>query len=209
MRAHSALHVEQRADGTSRLAVLRCESPLLLRESDVTLRLLAAVPLVQLVGGAAAPLGGDDLRLDVHVGAGAAVAVRSVAATFAQPSTVPARSHAVVDVTIGPGAHLDWWPEPVVSVRGSDHEAATVVRVAGGASVRWVDEVVLGRHREVSGRLVVRQRIELDGAPLCMHDATFDPAELSAGRHGTARVVITGLVHGVAAAPAHRSSAVR
>lgn len=201
MRARSVLHVARGSSGASRVEVLRAEAPLLLRESDATLRLSAGVPLVQLVGGAAAPLGGDDLRLDVRVGDGAALAVRSVAATFAQPSTVPAGSLAVVDVEVGPGAHLDWWPEPLVSVRGSDHVAATTVHVGVGAVVCWVDEAVLGRHGEPSGRLVVRQRIEVGGVPLSVHDATFDPDAVSAGRHGDARVAITGFVHGIASGP--------
>ncbi len=200
MRAHSELHVERVGDG-ARIVVLRAEVPLLLRESHPTLRLEPGVPLVQLVGGAAAPLGGDELRLDVRVGAGAALAVRSVAATFAQPSTLPARSQAEIDVEVGPDGHLDWWPEPLVSVTGSDHVATTALRLAAGARARWVDEVVLGRHGEPSGRLVVRQRVESDGAPLCVHDVTFDPAVLSTGRHGASRIAITGLVHGVDVAP--------
>lgn len=199
MRARSELAVALGADGRTRLEVLRAETPLLLRESDVSLRCEPDAPLVQLVGGAAAPLGGDDLALDVRVGEGAALTVRSVAATYAQPSTVPAQSTLTTTAHVGIGARLDWWPEPLVSVRGSDHVATTVVRVEEGATLRWVDEVVLGRHGELGGRVVVRQRIEVAGRPVCVHDATFEPGDTSAGRHGSARVAITGIVHGPAA----------
>lgn len=202
MRARSEVVVGVGPDGRTRVEVLRAEAPLLLRESHASLRDQPDAPLVQLVGGAAAPLGGDDLALDVAVGAGAAVVVRSVAATYAQPSTVPARSELVTTARIGAGGRLDWWPEPLVSVRGSDHVATTVVCAEAGSVVRWVDEVVLGRHGESGGRLVVRQRIEVGGHPVCVHDATFDPDDTSAGRHGDARVAITGIVHGLPSATA-------
>jgi len=56
---------------------------------------------------------------------GARVIVRSVGATMVQPGTAGARSNTDTHVTVAPGASLDWWPEPIVSVVGSHHCAVT------------------------------------------------------------------------------------
>jgi urease accessory protein len=86
MRAEARIVAEADGRGGTRLAVLRGESPLLPRRTgprtgdEVT---------VHLVGGAAGPLRGDDLRLDVEVGPGARLEVRSVAAQLALPGRRP------------------------------------------------------------------------------------------------------------------------
>ncbi len=97
------------------------------------------------------------------------VMLRSVAATLAQPGACASRSCSKVDATVGAGAHLDTWPEPLVSVAGSDHEVRSVMRVVADGEARWVDEVVLGRHGEPGGRLVLHQRVEIDGRALLVH----------------------------------------
>jgi urease accessory protein len=70
------------AAGRTRLSLLRGEPPLLPRRTGV--RPDGAV-VVHLVGGAAGPLGGDHLALDVEVRPGAVLEIRSVAATLALP----------------------------------------------------------------------------------------------------------------------------
>jgi urease accessory protein len=68
--------------GRTRLATLRSEAPLLLRPTgpagDGGVR-------VHLVGGAAGPLGGDRLRLEIEVGPEACLCLRTVAASVALP----------------------------------------------------------------------------------------------------------------------------
>ena len=83
MRAAARIVAEADGRGGTRLAVLRGEAPLLLRRTGPR------------TGGRASPCtwsaappgrcGGDDLRLDVEVGPGARLGVRSVAASLALP----------------------------------------------------------------------------------------------------------------------------
>ena len=64
-----------------------------------------------MVGGAAGPLGGDRLRFRLELGCGARVALRSVAATMAQPGPRGEPSELRVELVVGADATLDWRPE--------------------------------------------------------------------------------------------------
>jgi urease accessory protein len=123
-----------------------------------------------LVGGAAGPLGGDELDLRVDVEAGAELRVRSAAATLAQPGPHGDASHTRTTLSVGIGGFLEWEPEPLVSVRGSHHVIDTVVHLAEEARLDLVEELVLGRWQEPSGRVTSRLRVDRDGAPLVAHD---------------------------------------
>jgi urease accessory protein len=152
-----------------------------------------------LVGGAGGPLGGDDLALDVAVGAGACLAVRSAAATLAQPGADRSPSRMTVRVCVEEGASLYWRPEPLVSVRGSDHLVDTTVSLSASVRLRLVDELVLGRAGEDPGRLRVRCRVERKGAPLLAHDLDLgagSPGWDGAAILGNARAVVSALVVG-------------
>ncbi|MCU1502578.1 MAG: urease accessory protein UreD [Ilumatobacteraceae bacterium] len=153
-------------------------------EAPLLMRVTGHDPLtVHLVGGAAGPLGGDALRMRVDVGEGAQLHVRSVAATLAQPGPHGTASVTCTDAHAAAGATLDWWPEPLVAVAGCDHTVRTRVVAAAGSDVRWVDEVVGGRHDAPAGTVVLHQRVELDGVPVLHHTvrpswpatATADP----------------------------------
>jgi urease accessory protein len=139
-----------------------------------------------LVGGAAGPLGGDDLTLAVAVGERACLAVRSAAATLAQPGPDATPSRTTTHFAVGAGAALDWRPEPLVSVRGSDHLVDTTVVLSATARLHLVDELVLGRAGETSGRIRVRCRVSRDGSPLLAHDLDLGPG--SPGGDGAAVV---------------------
>ncbi|MEO5899135.1 MAG: urease accessory protein UreD [Ilumatobacteraceae bacterium] len=141
---------------------------------------------MHLLGGAAGPLGGDELRTRVHVEPGAHGTVRSVAATLVHPGPHGAPSNASTDATIAAGASLDWWPEPLVAIVGCYHTVRTHVAVEQGADVRWVDEMVGGRHDESAGSIVLHQRIELGGSPVLHHTVRPD------WRPGN-RVVVSGV----------------
>ena len=150
---------------------------------------------VHLVGGAAGPLGGDRWALDLDLEPGARVCLRSVAASLAQPDPHGRPSAATVRVRVGDGAVLDAWPEPIVSVRGSHHTLDVALDVERGGEVRWVDEVMLGRHDEVPGTLVLRQRLTEDGCVRAMSELHLggDARAASFGQHGPFRVVITAV----------------
>jgi urease accessory protein len=164
---------------------------------------LRATPAgLYLVGGAAGPLGGDDLALDVTVASHASLAVRSAAATLAQPGPRRAPSTTAVCLAVDDHASLDWRPEPLVSVRGSDHRLDTRVTLHRYAQLWLTDEFVLGRSGEEPGRLRVCCRVDREGAPLLAHDldlGTDAPAGDSAAIVGDARAIISTLVVGAVA----------
>jgi hypothetical protein len=83
LTARAAVASRADAAGRSRVTVLRSDGPLALRETPLG---------VYLVGTAAGPLGGDDLALDIDVGPGACLMIRSAAGMRVQRSTA-SREH--------------------------------------------------------------------------------------------------------------------
>src|SRR5688500_13576061 len=146
--------------GRSRLAELSGEPPLLPRRTGPRMgprtgsRTGAGPVQVHLVGGAAGPLGGDRLRLEIEVGAGAALCLRTVAASVALPGPDGAESRLDVVATVAAGGRLSWLPEPLIAAAGCRHVAAADVTVAEGGRLVWRDEVVCGRHGEEPGDAV-------------------------------------------------------
>lgn len=191
---------------SARIAVARCG------DRNVVVDQRSAAPFsirqcgtrILLASSAAAPVGGDELALTIDVGPGARADIGSVAATMVWPGAGGAWSSMQTDCTVSAGAHLDLWPEPTISVVGSRHQAATVVRLAGGATCRVVEEAVLGRRAEASGHLGLSMRVERDGRPVVHHDETFGPdvaGALSSVSVGAARFVLTAVVVGPDAGP--------
>jgi urease accessory protein len=100
-----------------------------------------------------------------------------------------------VCVQVGDGGALDAWPEPIVSVRGSHHTLDVALDVAADARLRWVDEVVLGRHDEPSGTVVLRQRLTQCGVVVAVSQLHLggDDRAGSFGQHGPYRVVASAV----------------
>ena len=151
--------VAARADGTgrTRVTVLRSDGPLALRETPLG---------VYLIGTAAGPLGGDDLALDIDVGPGSRLVIRSAAGMLLLPGPHGGRSALAIRARVGPGGHLDFAPQPTVAAAGCDHRASAEIELAAGATLRWREEIVLGRHGEHPGRCTSRLDVTLAGAPL-------------------------------------------
>lgn len=153
---------------------------------------------ILLAASAAGPLGGDDLELDVVVEAGASADIGSVAAMMIQPDPTGAASTQRSRLTVGAGGHLDWRPEPAVSVRGSHHAVETTVDLAADATCRIVEEVSLGRSSEPSGHLRLGFRVVRDGVTLVHHAESFGPdvpgagsvVSVGAGRHVVSCVLV-------------------
>ena len=142
---------------------------------------------VHLVHGAGGPLGGDVLALDVRVGAGAALAVRSAGATIVQPGRGPEPARWDFDVVVGAGASLDWAPEPTVVTDGADYRTSLRVDLGAGARAILREVVVLGRHGGVGGRYRGRLDVSVDGDPLLAHMTSLDGADPAlCGPGGTA-----------------------
>jgi len=127
---------------------------------------------VHLAATAGGPLGGDDLRVDVRVGAGASLTVRTVAASVALPGTGEP-SRLAVSARIGDGACLRWLPEPTVAAAGCDHLTSTDVALAAGARLVLREELIAGRHGETSGVLRSSVRVERAGEPVFAQTLTL------------------------------------
>lgn len=170
MRAHAQIVADLDPRGRTRLVRLRGQTPLLLRQAGGD-----RPATVYIVGGAASPLGGDDLRLDIEVRAGAAVRVRAVAASVALPGPAGAPSSMAVTALVEAGARLEWLPEQTVAAAGCRHRATSTVTLADGAALRWRDELVCGRHGESSGSVVVATAVTYAGRPLLRQSLTVGP----------------------------------
>ncbi len=197
--------VAERASGGSgtRLRRLSSSPPLALR---------AAAGSVWLVGTAAGPLGGDRLRLRVEVGAGAALTVRSTAATV----VLGGDSTLEVEVDVGPGGRLRWLPEPTVATARCRHRSSAVVRLDSGASLVWREELVAGRHGEAPGPFTSRLEVERDGRPLLRQELRVGegapgwsgPAVLGGAKAAGVVVVVEPAAGALPSTPAKQGAAV-
>jgi urease accessory protein len=165
--------------------------------SRVPLVLRRTPEAVYVVGGAAGPIGGDELALRVSVGAGAFLRVRTAAASIALPGPDGLESVLRIVVDVGAGARLEYLPEPVVVSAGARH--ATIIRVtlAEGASLLLRDEVLLGRHGEAGGASRTELRVSYAGRPLLRQSLEVsggDPADLGpavlAGHRGVGTLLV-------------------
>jgi urease accessory protein len=165
---------------------------------------------VHLVHAAGGPLGGDELGLDVEVGAGAAVAVHSAGATLVQPgagATVGVPARWTVTARVGAGGRLDWAPEPTVVADGAALESVLRVELAAGACATLREIVVLGRHGQRGGRYTGGVEVAVAGVPLLAHSTVLDGADPAlCGPAGTAgaRAVGTLVWAGLPAPPSGR-----
>jgi urease accessory protein len=161
--------------GRTRLDCIRSCAPIHLRETPDG---------VYLVGGAAGPLGGDDLLLEIDVEPGATLVVRSAAASIALPGSRKGPSTVTVNARVGAGATLHWLPEPVIAGGGCDHRIFNRLTLEPGASVVWREELVLGRRDEEPGRVESRIDATAGGRPLLRNLLTVGPG--AAGWDGPA-----------------------
>jgi urease accessory protein len=199
MRAAARIAAVADGSGGTRLAVLHGEPPLLPRRTGPE--------TVHVVGGAAGPVGGDRLRLDIEVGPGARLCVRTVAATIALPGPAAEQSTMEISVAVDRGGRLCWLPEPLIAVRGCRHATLSTVELAGEAGLVWRDELVCGRHGEPPGSARLSTAVSVDGRPLYRHelgvgpDATgWDgPAVLGAARAAGSVLVVDPLLAAVGA----------
>jgi urease accessory protein len=125
---------------------------------------------VCMAAGAAGPVGGDHLRLDVHVGAGSSLVLTEASATLLFPGRDAARSHTDIRITVDAGATLIWLPEPVIAVRDCHHLNDVQVSMAADARLLIREEVLLGRHDEPGGRVQQQTQVTRAGSPLYSQD---------------------------------------
>ncbi|MFC1421034.1 urease accessory protein UreD [Streptacidiphilus cavernicola] len=177
---HAVARITAAPDGRGGTAL-----PLLAGDGPLALRRVPhpdpAAAQVAVVGAMAAPLGGDRLRIEVHVRAGARLRVGSTAATISLPSRTPAPAHYDLDLRIDDGAVLEWLPEPVVAATGSELRMTTRARIAPGGRLLLREEQILGRTGEPPGRISSRLTVSHPGTVLDQQTDTGVP-----GRNGPA-----------------------
>jgi len=193
VKARARIVARAQEDGTTRLVTLAGETPLLLRRTPHPDGL--DIAQIHLIGGAAGPIGGDDLAYRLDIGEGAKVEVRSVAASLALPGPGGAQSTLAYDVKVGAGARLEWAPEPLIAVRGANHAVHANLEIAEDAELSWREDVVLGRVDEETGSVRSRVRIQRAGRVVLDHEFAVGPRYPgSLGPSGTAgyrRVTMT------------------
>jgi urease accessory protein len=176
VRATARIRAVADGRGGTALPLLAGEGPLALR------RTRAGGPgpgaAVTVVGAMSAPLGGDLLRIEVEVGAGAGLTVGSAAATVSLPGSDGGTARYDVRIRVGDGAELHWLPEPVIAAAGSDLRMTTQVDLAPTARLVLREEQVLGRAGEVPGRLATRLTVRRDGTPLLDQELSFGPGAI-------------------------------
>jgi urease accessory protein len=153
------------AEAGGRLPGLRSQVPLVLRPTR------EAVYLVSAGGG---PVGGDVLDLRIEVRAGAALRLRTVAASTALPGADGAESVLTVHASVAHGGVLEYLPEPMVVADGARHTTDIRVDLAAGATLVLRDEIILGRHGERGGACRTRLHADYEGRPLLRHDVAVD-----------------------------------
>jgi urease accessory protein len=146
--------------GVTRLPVLSSQVPLVLRRTP---------DAVYVVGGAAGPIGGDELSLRITVGAGAFLRVRTAAASIALPGLDGLESVLRVTICVGAGGRLEYLPEPVVVTSRARHATIVSATLAEGAALVLRDELLLGRHGEAGGVARSVLRADYAGQPLLRH----------------------------------------
>jgi urease accessory protein len=198
LRASAELVAERGPDGRLRLPVQRSQAPLILRRT---------ADAVYLVSGAAGPLGGDVLELRIDVRAGATLRLRTVAAAVALPGRYGHESLLTVTATVGPGARLEYLPEPTVAANGARHRTDVSADLAEDATLVLRDEILLGRHGERGGACRTRLAVDRAGRPLLRHEldvsgsdpASVGPAVLAGHRAAGTLLTVDPGVTGVAA----------
>ena len=125
-----------------------------------------ATAVVHLVNSATSPLGGDDLRLSVHVGPGASLRISGVAATLALPGLHGEGSISTVDVVVEEGGSLEYLPEPTVITARARHTAVFRAALASDAHLHTREVLVLGRAGESPGVLSSSQHVTRGSVPV-------------------------------------------
>lgn len=169
----AALVVAELRNGRTILTDLRSEAPIALREASSS----GGTQRLSMLGSAAGPVGGDELTMEVRVGAGASLCVEAIAATMVFPTPRGTTSTQRLDIVVEAAGHLRWVGQPLLVIEGGRHEQTTSISLAPDAQLDFFDEVALGRTGEQPGLLDARLRVERDGRPLIDQRQVYDPED--------------------------------
>jgi urease accessory protein len=122
-------------------------------------------------------VGGDELRLQLTVGAGARALVTTPAAGKAYRTRGPIARQSQA-LSVEDGASLEWLPQETIVYDGADVELSTEVDLAGGARFFGAETLCFGLPARAApfARGSCRQTLALrrDGVPLLIERARFD-----------------------------------
>ncbi|WP_101524455.1 urease accessory protein UreD [Nocardioides houyundeii] len=143
---------------------------------------------VALLAAQALLLGGDQVRLDVRVGAGCRLEITEPAGTVAYATDEAAAGwHTTIDVE--PGGLLVWHTAPfVVSEQARVHRSTTVL-LAPDAGCLLRETLVLGRSGEGPGRLTTTTYAARHGSPVLVETLDLGPVSQVPGMLGANRVL--------------------
>ena len=138
----------------------------------------ALVHLHNVSGGV---LAGDQLALDVEVGAGAAAQITTTGATrLYRHRDGSADSRQSARFRVGDHAELEYLPDPMIPYAGSRHSVSTEVHLGRGATAFWWDVLAPGRlgagERFGFERLEVHNEIGVRGRPVLREDYRLEPS---------------------------------
>lgn len=176
MKAAARLVAERDPDGRTVLRELQSMAPLTLLPKRRT----GECAVVHLVGSASAPLGGDDLRLDIVVAAGARLRLCGVAATLALPGSRAQGSTTTVHIEVGHGGSIEYLPEPTIITQRAQHVATLTAILDADARIRAREILILGRTDERPGALTTSLDVTRCGLPVLRQILNIGDPELDA-----------------------------
>lgn len=150
---------------------------------------------IALVAEGALLLAGDVVDLHLHIGDGCRLEVVEPAGTVAYDMRGGAASWRVA-IDVATGGEVVWRGEPLVIAGGADVTRTLTVTLAGTATARLREILVLGRTREEGGRIRQSTAVTHDGGPVHLEDLSLDGARPRVGVLGDLRVVDTVSVLG-------------
>ena len=138
--------------------------------------------LVHLHNVSGGVLAGDRLALDVEIEAGVAAQITTTGATRLYRHRAGAGdSEQRTTISVGPGALLEYLPDPVIPYAGSRHVQRTDIRLDKGASLFWWEILAPGRQaageRFAFERLRVETTVRADGRPVVKESFLLEPRE--------------------------------
>jgi len=150
-------------------------------------------------------VGGDRLRVDVSVAAGAHALLTTPAATNVYRSAGP-RARQRQHLRVASGGALEWLPQETILFDGADVELGTRVDLAAGARLVALETLCFGlpARAEAFLRGRCRQTLELwqDGRPLLFERGCFDgAAPVAAARWGLGGAPLLGTLLAAPAPP--------
>lgn len=130
---------------------------------------------VCVLGAMSAPLGGDELELDITAEAQARLEVTTAAATIALRGATPDPATYDVRLTVGEDASLNWLPQPLISTHGSSLHQTYRVDLARTSHVLLREEQLLGRTAEPPGHLSTRLTVTRAGRTILDQQTVYGP----------------------------------